>query len=67
MTPLIPALAGALMVAGLIGVVVGLRRTPGTAAAPDADRATGTPAGRSAGGPGSCCWPGCWSGWWSRC
>ena len=28
MTPLIPALAGALLVAGLIGIVAGLRRTP---------------------------------------
>ena len=59
MTPLIPALAGALIVAGLHRS----RRRP----APHArHRRRGRPAvrayaaGRSAGGPGSCCWPGCW-------
>ena len=34
MTPLIPALAGALLVAGLIGIVAGLRRTPKPPPAP---------------------------------
>jgi tight adherence protein B len=33
-TPLIPALAGALLVAGLIGIVAGLRRTPKPPPAP---------------------------------
>ena len=34
MTPLIPALAGALLVAGLIGIIAGLRRTPQRPPAP---------------------------------
>ena len=34
MTPLIPALAGVLLVAGLIGIVAGLRRTPEPPPAP---------------------------------
>jgi tight adherence protein B len=38
-TPLIPALAGALLVAGLIGIVAGLRRTPKPPAAPQRARA----------------------------
>ena len=38
MTPLIPALAGALLVAGLIGIVVGLRRTPEPPPAPQRAR-----------------------------
>jgi tight adherence protein B len=33
-TPLIPALAGALLVAGLIGIIAGLRRTPQRPPAP---------------------------------
>jgi tight adherence protein B len=37
-TPLIPALAGALLVAGLIGIVAGLRRTPKTPPAPQRAR-----------------------------
>ena len=38
MTPLIPALAGALLVAGLIGIVAGLRRTPKPPPAPQRAR-----------------------------
>jgi tight adherence protein B len=37
-TPLIPALAGALLVAGLIGIVAGLRRTPKPPPAPHGAR-----------------------------
>jgi tight adherence protein B len=37
-TPLIPALAGALLVAGLIGIVAGLRRTPKPPPAPQRAR-----------------------------
>ena len=39
MTPLIPALAGALLVAGLIGIMAGLRRTPEPPPAPQRARA----------------------------
>ena len=38
MTPLIPALAGALLVAGLIGIMAGLRRTPEPPPAPQRAR-----------------------------
>ena len=34
MTPLVPATAGALVVAGLIGLTLGLRRTPPPASGP---------------------------------
>ena len=40
MTPLIPALAGALLVAGLIGIIAGLRRTPHRPPAPRRSRLT---------------------------
>jgi Flp pilus assembly protein TadB len=39
-TPLIPALAGALLVAGLISIIVGLRRTPQPPPAPRRSRLT---------------------------
>ncbi len=38
MTPLVPALAGALVAAGLLGLVLGLRRTPVVEAAPGRSR-----------------------------
>ena len=66
MTALVPATAGALLVAGLIGLTLGLRKTPPPAPAPGPTGAARfgrlaavTPRTR-------CCspaapWPGCWS------
>ena len=59
MTPLLPGLAGALVVAGLIGMVVGLRQAPdGHRAAPDRRPVAAGCVAASTAAPGCCCWSG---------
>ena len=52
MTPLIPAVAGALVVAGLLGLVLGLRPRPVEAAAPRRRSLSGSPGRAGRGSPG---------------
>ena len=65
MTALLPAVAGALVVAGLIGLVVGLRKAPPRPPAPPRSHpALARLTADERTDPVRCCWPGSPPGWW---